>query len=76
MGKRKKPAALASITAEERIEYASRQMLFKTKQMEALAAAAYLDQLGEELKDRYDLPTAYNLDLATGDVTAVELVEA
>lgn len=62
---------LAVVTGEERADYARRMALASNKQLEAVAAASYLDKLGEELRERYDLPAAYNIDLNTGHVTPV-----
>lgn len=66
------PTPVATVTLEERVEYTRRQNLFLSAQTAALAAGAYLDQLGEDIKNRYDLPTVYNLDLQTGAVTIPE----
>ena len=60
---------LATFTPEDRIEYLQRRSLFELKQREALAAANYMDQMGEDLRVKYDLPTIYNLDLETGIIT-------
>jgi hypothetical protein len=67
---RKKVDVLAVVDQDDLIDYASRQTLFNTKKLEMLAAGAYLDAIGEELRLKYDLPSAYTLDFQTGEVTA------
>ena len=63
-----KPKVLATLTEAERAEYALRMSLHNAKRAELAAAAAYLDSFGEELRVRYKLPAAYDLNLASGEV--------
>jgi hypothetical protein len=60
---------LATLTDEERTDYILRYNMVEAKRREMLAAACYLDQLGEQFIAQYDLPKAYNLDLETGKIT-------
>lgn len=63
------PKVLAVLGPEERAEYGLRMSLVTAKRHELAAAAAYLDALGEELRVRYRLPAAYDLNLQTGEAT-------
>ncbi len=62
-----KPLAIA--TPDERREYALRTADFEQKRRDCLAAGAYLDRFGEELREKYGLPTAYDFNLQTGHLT-------
>jgi len=63
------PKVLAIVGPEERAEYVLRMSLVTAKRHELAAASAYLDALGEELRVRYRLPVAYDLNLQTGEAT-------
>ena len=71
--KRKKPKPLAILTDDERLDYAQRMAILNTKKIEIAACAEYFDALGEIFKEKYDLPSAYNLNLQTGEITAMEM---
>lgn len=65
--KRKK--ILATLSVEERLEYARRRDLFDQAHVAALAAGAYLDAYGQEIRAAHDLPAVFDLNLETGKVT-------
>lgn len=67
---------IATLTADERYDYAQRATLHNTKKAELAAAAHYLDLLGEEFITKYSLPPAYNMNLQTGEITAAEVNDA
>ena len=76
MAKRKTPppsngaGPLAVLSALDRVEYVRRLELREHKRLELQAAETYLNVLGEEFRDRYGLPFAYDLNLQTGEVSA------
>jgi hypothetical protein len=80
MALKKKPAPkikpLYTLHEEERLEYVRRQSLMQNKYMEFQAAQLYLNAFQDFLVEAHQLPTKFNLDLKSGDITEREAEDA
>jgi hypothetical protein len=67
------PPVLQILTEEERQEFIRRRTVMETLQMQTDAMITHCNIYYAELREKYDLPRFFSVDMETGAVTRTEV---